>query len=146
MGTEYDIPIETVETVEMDLTTKNKCIEDNEDIAECAAIQSSSVSFEETHNEYDDPELEKVYRKYITDNSNSLQPNTEEQSNSFDELSIDKDSAYFEEDGSRKGYELENYDSLIKRKYWEVIKEKHKQEIEKQYEENIKNKKRRIIM
>ena len=57
-----------------------------------------------------------------------------------------RDSAYFEEDGSRKGYELENYDSLIKRKYWEVIKEKHKQEMEKQYEENMKNKKRRIIM
>ena len=60
--------------------------------------------------------------------------------------STHRDSAYFEEDGSRKGYELESYDSLIKRKYWEVIKEKHKQEIEKQNEENIKNKKRRIIL
>ena len=57
-----------------------------------------------------------------------------------------RDSAYFEDDGSRKGYQLENYDSLIKEKYWELLKEKHKQDKEKQYEENIKNKKRRMIM
>ena len=126
-ATEYDIPIETVavEDEEMDLTTKDECIEDNEDIPECAAVQSSSVresqnncvlsqrspyllaqrniytlnwqrqlsirtlSFEETNNEYDDPELDKVYRKYILENSNSLQ-NTGDKSNSFDEFSIDK--------------------------------------------------------
>ena len=57
-----------------------------------------------------------------------------------------RDSAYFEDDGSRKGYELENYDSLIKEKYWELLREKHQQETEKQLEENIKKKKRRIIM
>ena len=43
-ATEYDIPIETVDLVEMDLTAKNECIEEsNEDIPECAATQSSSV-------------------------------------------------------------------------------------------------------
>ena len=34
----------------------------------------------------------------------------------------------------------------MKRKYWDVIKEKHNQEIEEQNEENIKTKKRRIIL
>ena len=124
-ATEYDIPIETVTVVEMDLTTENECSEDTEDIPECAAaVQSSSVresqnncvlsqrspsllaqtniytlhperqlssriiSFEETNNEYEDPELDKVYRKYILDNS--LQQNAGDRSNSFDEFSIDK--------------------------------------------------------
>ena len=47
-----------------------------------------TLSFEESSNEYDDPELAKVYRKYISDHSNSL--NSGDNSNSFDELSIDK--------------------------------------------------------
>ena len=52
MGTasEYEIPIETVETVERDLITKNECIEDNEDIPECAAATQSSSLRESQNN------------------------------------------------------------------------------------------------
>ena len=57
-------------------------------------ISIRPLSFEESNNEYYDPELDKVYRKYIKDNSNPLteqgQQNTGDKSNSFDELSIDK--------------------------------------------------------
>ena len=47
-ATDYDIPlekvvIETVAEMEIELTTKNDCIEDNENIPECADVQSPSV-------------------------------------------------------------------------------------------------------
>ena len=45
-ATEYDIPLDKVETeavVEMDLTTKIACLDDNENIPESAAAQSSSA-------------------------------------------------------------------------------------------------------
>lgn len=45
-ATEYDIPLDKVETeavVEMDLTTKIACLDDNENIPESAALQSSSA-------------------------------------------------------------------------------------------------------
>ena len=51
-------------------------------------ISVRTPSFEDSSNEYDDPELDKVYRKYISDHSNSL--NSGDKSNSFDEFSIDK--------------------------------------------------------
>ena len=45
-ATEYDIPLDKVETetvVDMDLTTKIACLDDNENIPESAALQSSSA-------------------------------------------------------------------------------------------------------
>ena len=43
-----DIPTETVEMLETDLTTATECNEDNEDIPECVAVQSLSVSVRES--------------------------------------------------------------------------------------------------